>query len=104
MAGMRFEYDEEGGTFYYFLLSFVALILFPATYYLWPRQNSKGILFQTIAIGFWNNLSELYQVQMSIKCKYIGATSPICDAVYKITVEQFFANIRTRGTVKHVLN
>ena len=42
MPGMQFEYDEHGGTFYYFLLSFIALILIPATYYLWPRKSSKG--------------------------------------------------------------
>ena len=42
MAGMQFEYDEKGGTFYYFLLSFFALVLVPATYYLWPRKTSKG--------------------------------------------------------------
>ena len=42
MAGMQFEYDEEGGTFYYFLLSFWSLVLIPATYYLWPRKKTKG--------------------------------------------------------------
>ncbi|KAL5010504.1 hypothetical protein ScPMuIL_012809 [Solemya velum] len=39
MAGMRLEYDEEGGTFFYFLLSFWGLVLIPATYYLWPRKK-----------------------------------------------------------------
>lgn len=42
MAGMQFEYDEEGGTFFYFLLSFWALILIPATYFLWPSKEEKG--------------------------------------------------------------
>ena len=42
MPGMQFEYDEEGGTFFYFLLSFWGLVLIPATYYLWPRQQTKG--------------------------------------------------------------
>lgn len=41
MPGMQFEYDEQGGTFYYFLLSFIAFILFPTTYYLWPRKSTK---------------------------------------------------------------
>ncbi|XP_064618130.1 translocation protein SEC63 homolog [Liolophura sinensis] len=41
MAGMQFEYDEEGGTFFYFLLSFWGLVLIPATYYLWPRKVKK---------------------------------------------------------------
>ena len=40
--GMQFEYDEKGGTFYYFLLSFLALILLPVTFYLWPRSKPKG--------------------------------------------------------------
>ena len=42
MAGMQFEYDEKGGTFYYFLLSFIALILIPATIYFRPRKKEKG--------------------------------------------------------------
>ena len=42
MAGMEFEYDEEGGTFYFFLLSFMALVLVPATYYLWGFGEGKG--------------------------------------------------------------
>ncbi|WAR09208.1 SEC63-like protein [Mya arenaria] len=41
MAGMEFEYDEEGSTFYYFLLSFWALLIIPGTYYLWPTAESK---------------------------------------------------------------
>ncbi|KAL8586617.1 hypothetical protein ACOMHN_040125 [Nucella lapillus] len=41
MAGMQFEYDEEGGTFFYFLLSFWALGLFPTTYFFWPRAKAS---------------------------------------------------------------
>ncbi|XP_005098508.1 translocation protein SEC63 homolog isoform X2 [Aplysia californica] len=41
MAGMQFEYDEEGGTFFYFLISFWALILIPSTYFLWPSTEKK---------------------------------------------------------------
>lgn len=36
---MQFEYDEEGGTFFYFLLSFWGLVIIPSTYYLWPRKK-----------------------------------------------------------------
>ncbi|CAI2298480.1 unnamed protein product [Caenorhabditis sp. 36 PRJEB53466] len=36
MAGASFEYDEVGNTFYYVLVSFYAIILFPATYYCFP--------------------------------------------------------------------
>ncbi|EDO46652.1 predicted protein, partial [Nematostella vectensis] len=35
MAGAKFEYDEKGTTFYYFLISFYALVLIPLTYYVW---------------------------------------------------------------------
>lgn len=42
MAGMQFEYDEEGGTFFYFLLSFWALVIIPATYFGWPRSKQSG--------------------------------------------------------------
>ena len=52
MAGMEFEYDEKGGTFYYFLLSFLALILIPATHYLWPREEQKGIIYEYMYVPF----------------------------------------------------
>jgi len=39
MAGAKFEYDESGNTFFYFLFSFFALILLPLTYYLWPKEE-----------------------------------------------------------------
>ena len=39
MAGAKFEYDESGNTFFYFLFSFFALILLPVTYYLWPKDE-----------------------------------------------------------------
>ena len=42
---MQFEYDEEGGTFFYFLLSFWGLVIIPATYYLWPRKKNDGNMF-----------------------------------------------------------
>lgn len=38
MPGMQFEYDEEGGTFFYFLFSLWGLVLIPTTYYFWPRK------------------------------------------------------------------
>jgi translocation protein SEC63 len=42
MAGQKFEYDEKGSTFVYFILSFVGLCLIPATYYGWPAAE-KGM-------------------------------------------------------------
>ncbi|CAF1047505.1 unnamed protein product [Rotaria sordida] len=41
MAGMKFEYDENGGKFYYFFLSFYALILISTTYWLWPKSEKR---------------------------------------------------------------
>lgn len=38
MSKAKFTYDESGATFYYFVLSFLALILVPSTYYCWPRE------------------------------------------------------------------
>lgn len=42
MGGQKFQYDESGGTFFYFILSFLALILIPSTFYLWPRKKKEG--------------------------------------------------------------
>lgn len=42
MAGMKFEYDENGAKFVYFLLSFYAMVIIPCTYYFWPRKETKS--------------------------------------------------------------
>lgn len=42
MAGQKFQYDESGSTFFYFILSFLALILIPATFYFWPKKKTEG--------------------------------------------------------------
>jgi preprotein translocase subunit Sec63 len=42
MAGQKFQYDESGSTFFYFILSFLALILIPATIYFWPKKKKEG--------------------------------------------------------------
>lgn len=44
MAGQKFQYDESGSTFFYFILSFLALILIPATFYFWPKKRPEGIV------------------------------------------------------------
>jgi len=41
MAGAKFQYDESGGTFFYFLLSFLALVVIPCTYYFWPKDEKE---------------------------------------------------------------
>lgn len=46
----RLEYDEQGYTFYYFLISFYGLILLPGTYFLWPYKK-KGT--KASVTSFW---------------------------------------------------
>ncbi|GFY67510.1 translocation protein SEC63 homolog [Trichonephila inaurata madagascariensis] len=41
MSGTRFQYDESGSTFFYFLLSFEALVVVPCTYYFYPRAAGQ---------------------------------------------------------------
>ncbi|XP_018024714.1 translocation protein SEC63 homolog isoform X2 [Hyalella azteca] len=38
MAGQKFEYDESGSTFFYFLISVLGLILVPCTFYFFPAD------------------------------------------------------------------
>lgn len=45
MAGQKFQYDESGSTFFYFILSFLALILIPVTFFCWPsKKKVQGML------------------------------------------------------------
>lgn len=39
---MKFEYDENGAKFVYFIISFYAMIIIPCTFYLWPRKEKKS--------------------------------------------------------------
>jgi len=39
MPKTNFQYDESGNTFYYFLLTFLGIVLFPSTYYFWPTEE-----------------------------------------------------------------
>lgn len=41
MSKAKFTYDESGALFFYFVLSFLALILVPSTYYLWPNESQE---------------------------------------------------------------
>lgn len=41
MAGTKFQYDESGTTFYYFVLAFLTMIIVPCTYLFWPRDKDK---------------------------------------------------------------
>ena len=52
MGGQKFQYDESGSTFVYFLLSFLALILVPCTYYSLSKKKKEGNLFLVISIKY----------------------------------------------------
>lgn len=41
MSKAKFTYDENGATSYYFVLSFLALMLIPSTYYFWPQEQKE---------------------------------------------------------------
>ncbi|KAL3113866.1 hypothetical protein niasHT_017462 [Heterodera trifolii] len=41
MGRAQFEYDEVGNTFYYVIVSFFAVILFPLTHFLWPSLPKR---------------------------------------------------------------
>ena len=50
MAGMKFEYDENGAKFVYFVLSFYAMIIIPMTYYFWPRKQVISKIFFNLSL------------------------------------------------------
>lgn len=77
MAGMQFEYDEEGGTFFYFLLSFWALGLFPATYFCWPRAKASGTRDSRVVL-----CGRLMQMVVGRLCSYSLALSSPMYTVY----------------------
>lgn len=52
MGGQKFQYDESGGTFFYFLISFLALLLIPGTYYWWPRKQKQGKVDPRLILTF----------------------------------------------------
>jgi len=52
MAGMNFQYDETGSTFYYFLVSFYALALIPFSIWVFRAKEDKGMFL------FFLNLSQ----------------------------------------------
>lgn len=41
MAGQKFQYDESGSTFFYFVTSFLGLVLVPCTFYFWPAGEPE---------------------------------------------------------------
>lgn len=73
MAGQQFQYDDSGNTFFYFLTSFVGLIVIPATYYLWPRDQNAGkapyantLSANRLPVGVWSALIIILHPQRGI--------------------------------------
>lgn len=65
MAGAKFEYDDKGTTFYYFLISFYGLILVPLTYYVLFFTKVEGEWFWAdleFKKSIFSRLSFMYQV------------------------------------------
>lgn len=59
MAGQKFQYDESGSTFVYFLLSFLALLLIPSTYYCMIKKKKEGkVLLKREVTIFWRRYGE----------------------------------------------
>ena len=42
---MKFQYDEQGDSFVYFVLAFLVLVLVPSSYFFWPRVEIDGTSF-----------------------------------------------------------
>ncbi|KAG8582407.1 hypothetical protein GDO81_008037 [Engystomops pustulosus] len=77
MAGQQFQYDDSGNTFLYFLTSFVGLIVIPATYYLWPRdQNSEQVRLK--------NIRHVYRSCLWYQLKSIKPQQNIIPTVKKV--------------------
>ncbi|TRY64193.1 hypothetical protein TCAL_10812 [Tigriopus californicus] len=41
MGKTNFQYDETGNTYYYVFLTFLGFVLFPSTYYFWPKTEQE---------------------------------------------------------------
>ncbi|KAM4694567.1 translocation protein SEC63 homolog [Discoglossus pictus] len=79
MAGQQFQYDDSGNTFFYFLTSFVGLIVIPATYYLWPRdQNSEQLRLK--------NIRHIYRSCLWYQLKSIKPQKNIIPTLKKIVL------------------
>lgn len=70
MSGQKFQYDESGGTFFYFLFSFLALILIPGTFYLWPRRPKPAGEFFFFFISFLLHLQTHDHLELEQKQFY----------------------------------
>nr|XP_033793378.1 translocation protein SEC63 homolog isoform X2 [Geotrypetes seraphini] len=79
MAGQQFQYDDSGNTFFYFLTSFVGLIVIPATYYLWPGdQNAEQIRLK--------NIRKIYGRCVWYRLRLLKPQQSIIPTIKKVTL------------------
>lgn len=83
MAGQKFQYDESGSTFFYFILSFLALILIPATFYFWPKKKTEGKFHQFLK----DNSKSLKKRALCIRAQFSASLS---HDVIKILILNIF--------------
>ncbi|XP_059838975.1 translocation protein SEC63 homolog [Hypanus sabinus] len=95
MAGQQFQYDDSGNTSFYFLTSFVGLLVIPATFYLWPRdQNDEERRIKTLGKVhrrcLWYQLRSGKSSHSSVPTlKKIGLVSGwilLCCLLYKVSI------------------
>ncbi|XP_062896877.1 translocation protein SEC63 homolog [Mobula hypostoma] len=95
MAGQQFQYDDSGNTSFYFLTSFVGLLVIPATFYLWPKdQNDEERRIKTLGKVhrrcLWYQLRSGKSSHSSIPTlKKIGLVSGwilLCCLLYKVSI------------------
>lgn len=67
MAGQKFQYDESGSTFLYFVLSFLALILIPCTYYFWPNPKVPSEFNDTFRWYFYKAWNDTVSFTLSFR-------------------------------------
>ncbi|XP_078398635.1 translocation protein SEC63 homolog [Cetorhinus maximus] len=95
MAGQQFQYDDSGNTSFYFLTSFVGLLVIPATFYLWPKdQNDEERRIKTLGKVhrncLWYRLRSGKSGHSAIPTlKKIGLISGwilLCCLLYKVSI------------------
>ena len=72
MGRASFEYDEVGNTFYYVLVAFYAIILFPATYLCLPGGAKPGAFDFVCFLNQNLSISEAVHVINEHECQCDG--------------------------------
>ncbi|RWS01622.1 Translocation protein SEC63-like protein [Dinothrombium tinctorium] len=98
MGGSKFQYDESGSTFFYFLLSFLALVVIPSTYYFWPTKRKKE--------DTGKDRNKCHCEQCGVKSNYLNAKEPWRKAkqrvIKSLLILGWFALFATAYKVAHI--